>query len=67
MLKSVSAILLCLMCFGIIRDWAHPAYQDMHFAEYAKQVEIAPAGTVVTIPENQPGWNLQLVKRLPGR
>jgi hypothetical protein len=39
----------------------------MHFAEYAKQVEIAPAGTVVTIPENQPGWNLQLVKRLPGR
>jgi hypothetical protein len=65
LLKSVSAVLLCLMCFGIIRDWIHPAYQDMHFAEYAKHVEAAPQGTIVTIPENQPGWNLQLVKRLP--
>jgi hypothetical protein len=63
MLKSVSAVLLCLMCFGIVRDWVHPAYQDMNFAEYVKQVEAAPAGTVVTIPENPPGWNIQLMKR----
>lgn len=67
MLKSVSAVLLCLMCFGILRDWVHPAYQEMHFAEFAKRVEAAPAGTVITIPENQPGWNFQLVKRPPGR
>jgi hypothetical protein len=67
MLKSISVVLLFLMCFGIIRDWTHPAYQDMHFAEYAKRVEAAPAGTVITIPENQPGWDLQLAKRLPGK
>ena len=66
-LKPASAILLCIMYFGIIRDWSHPAYQDMHFAKYARQVEAAAAGTVITIPENQPGWNLQLVKRPSGR
>jgi hypothetical protein len=64
-LKAISAVLLCLMCFGIVRDWRHPAYEDMHFAEYAKRVEAAPAGAVVTIPENTKGWNLQLVKRPP--
>ncbi|MDR3750952.1 MAG: hypothetical protein P4K94_05640 [Terracidiphilus sp.] len=67
LLKTVSAVLLCLMCFGIVRDWRHPAYEDMHFAEYAKRVEAAPAGTVVTIPENPEGWNLQLVKHFSGR
>jgi hypothetical protein len=67
LLKTVSAVLLCLMSIGIIRDWRHPAYEDMHFAEYVKRVEAAPAGTVVTIPENPEGWNLQLVKHFSGR
>src|SRR5208337_2386912 len=52
LLKIVSAPLLLLMCLGMMRDWRHPAFQDMHFAEYAARFEAAPAGTVVIIPEN---------------
>ena len=66
-LRIVSASLLFVMCFGIVRDWRYSAYEDMHFAEYAKRVEAAPAGTVVTIPQNPKGWNLQLVKRSSGQ
>lgn len=66
-LKTVSAVLLCLMCFGIIRDWRHPAFKDMHFADYAARFEAAPAGTAVTIPENPAGWTIRLVKHEPGR
>ncbi len=62
-LKIVSAILLCIMCFGIIRDWQYPAFPEMHFAYYAKQFESAPVGTAVTIPENPEGWTLRLIKR----
>ena len=66
-LRIVSATLLFLMCFGIVRDWRYSAYEDMHFAEYAKRVEAAPPGTIVTIPQNPKGWNLQLVKHVAGR
>jgi hypothetical protein len=62
-LKAVSAVLLCLMCFGIVHDWRYPAFKDLHFAEYAKRFESAPVGTAVTIPENPEGWNMRLVKR----
>jgi hypothetical protein len=55
------------MCLGIIRDWRHPAFKNMHFAEYAARFEAAPAGAVVTIPENPAGWTVRLVKRPPGR
>jgi hypothetical protein len=66
-LKTVSVVLLCLMCFGIVRDWRHPAFKDMHFADYAKSFEAAPAGTAATIPENPAGWTVRLVKHPPGR
>ena len=66
-LRIVSATLLILMCFGIVRDWRYPAYEDMHFAEYAKRVEAAPPGAIITIPQNPEGWNLQLVKHAAGR
>jgi hypothetical protein len=64
-LKAVSTVLLCLMCFGIVRDWRQPAFQDLHFAEYARRFEAAPVGTVVTIPINPEGWEMRLVKRPP--
>jgi hypothetical protein len=66
-LKVIGGYLLFFMCIGIVRDWRHPAFQDMHFAEYAKRVEAAPSGTTVTIPLNPEGWNLKLVKRSPRR
>jgi hypothetical protein len=67
LLRIVSAPLILLMCVGIVRDWRHPAFKDMHFDEYAARFEVAPAGTVVTIPENPAGWTVRLVKRPAGR
>jgi hypothetical protein len=66
-LKTVSAVLLCVMCFGIIRDWRIPPFKDLHFAEYARNFEAAPPGTAVVFPENPEGWNMRLVKHLPSR
>jgi hypothetical protein len=66
-LMTVSAVLLCVMCFGIIRDWRIPPFQDLHFAEYARNFEAAPPGTAVVFPENPEGWNMRLVKHLPSR
>ena len=60
--KGASAVLLCMMCFGIVHDWRIPPMKDLHWAEDAKRFEAAPAGTVVVLPENPPGWNLRLVK-----
>jgi hypothetical protein len=62
-LRNISVSLLLIMCIGIVRDWQHPAFPDMHFAEYEKQLGAAPAGSVVTIPENPEGWKIELVKR----
>jgi hypothetical protein len=61
-LKAVSSVLLFVMCFGLMHDWQHPAFSDMHFGDYASSFESAPAGTTVIIPENPAGWNLRLVK-----
>lgn len=65
-LKVVSVILLCIMCFGVALRWRYPAFRDMHFSEYARRFESAPPGAAVTIPESTPGWNLSLVKRPSG-
>jgi hypothetical protein len=63
-LRATSAILLCVMCLGVARDWKRPALYDFHFTEFAKRFETAPAGTAVVIPENPDGWNLRLVKHV---
>ena len=65
-LKRVSAVLLFLMCFGVVRDWELPAFANLHFAEEAKRFEAAPPGTAVVIPENPQGWTLVL-KRKPSQ
>ena len=62
-LKIVSALLLCILGFGVALRWRHPAFRDMHFVEYARKFEAAPPGTAITIPENPEGWNLRLIKR----
>jgi hypothetical protein len=61
-LKIVSAALLFLVCIGILRDWRYQAFEDLHFAQYAKRFEAAPVGTASTIPENPEGWNMMLIK-----
>lgn len=66
-LQAASAVLLVIMCFGIVRDWRIPPVKDLHWAEEAKRFEAAPAGTVVTIPENPAGWTVRLVKHPAGK
>jgi hypothetical protein len=61
-LQAVSVILLCIMCFGVVLRWRHPAFRDMHFAEYATRFESSPAGTAVTIPMSTGGWTITLIK-----
>jgi hypothetical protein len=51
-----------VMCFGMIRDWEHPAFKNMHFSAEAAQFDSSPPGTVRTIQENPDGWSIQLVK-----
>jgi hypothetical protein len=53
-----------MMCFGVIRDWRHPAFPETHFAESVKRFEAAPEGTTVTIQEHPEGWNMRLNKHL---
>ena len=62
-LQAPSCLLLLIMCIGIIRDWKEPAFQDLHFKEFAARFAASPAGTVAVEPENPSGWNLRLVKR----
>lgn len=62
-LKTVSAVLLCVMCFGVIRDWRIAPFKDLNWAQDAKRFEAAPPGTAMTFPENPEGWDIRLVKR----
>jgi hypothetical protein len=64
--RPAAAALLCLMCIGVLRDFRHPAFKDVQFAESAKHFEAAPVGSIVTIPETPDGWTAQLIKRSPG-
>ncbi len=62
-LQAVSVILLCAMCFGVVRCWKQRALAELHYSEYMEAFENAPIGTVAVIPENPQGWSLRLVKR----
>jgi len=61
-LKSISAALLCVLCFGIAGRWLRAPLQDFHFSESVARFESAPAGATVIIPLNPQGWSMQLVK-----
>jgi hypothetical protein len=62
LMKPVSILLLCPMCFGIAANFRLPGLADLHFAEYARNFDAAPPGTAMTIPENPAGWEIRLVK-----
>lgn len=61
--QVVGAMLLVLMMIGFTRDFRIPAREDLHFGSYADTLEASPAGTIVTIPLNPKGWDMQLIKR----
>jgi hypothetical protein len=61
--RLAGTLLLCLMLVGVLRDWKDPAFEDMHFASYVGKLQGSSKGTVVVIPENPAGWDVQLVRR----
>lgn len=61
-LRFFAVLALCLMYFGIVRDWRCPRYADLSFRDYASRFESLPPGTVFTIPLNPPGWAMRLVR-----
>ena len=61
-LRGASALLLSLLCLGIVHDWHHRVFPDSHFADSAQRFNAAPAGATVIIPETPDGWSMQLVK-----
>ena len=67
--RTVRAAAICTlacMLIGILRDWRYPAYDDLHFPEYARQFEAAAQGTRINIPTYPPGWSVTLIKKSPG-
>ena len=62
LLKVISGYLLFFLCIASIRDWKDSTFKDLHFSDYANQMQTAPKGAVVTIPENPEGWEIRLVK-----
>jgi hypothetical protein len=60
--KAISATLLCVMLFGIFRDWRHRTLDETNFVESVQRFEAASPGSVVTIPEQPQGWNMKLIK-----
>jgi hypothetical protein len=62
-MRFCSVGLLLCVCVGIRRDWRYPAFQDMHFREYASQFQTAPTGTKMVIPINPTPWTMKLRKK----
>jgi hypothetical protein len=61
-IRGPAVCLLVLMGVGFVRDFRYPAYADLA-PQYAKRLAEVPAGTIITIPVNPPGWNMWLIKR----
>jgi hypothetical protein len=61
--RSFGIALLLFVLIAVHRDWRYPAFEDMHFQEYALKFDAAPSGTRMLIPINPPGVKMLLVKR----
>ena len=60
--QGPAVCLRVLMGVGFVRDFRYPAFADLT-PQYAKRLAEVPAGTIVTVPMNPPGWNMWLIKR----
>lgn len=58
-----ASTLALVVVVGIPTSWKVRPYQDLEFAAHAARFEAAPAGTVVEIPINPPGWSFRLRKK----
>lgn len=64
-LASLVAMLLLGMTLsvGVISDWKYEPYADLGWLAAVKRFEEAPAGTVVEIPVNYPGWGVMTLRK----
>jgi hypothetical protein len=64
-LASLGAMLLLGMTLsvGVVSDWKYQPYADLGWLAAVKQFEQAPAGTVVEIPVNYPGWGVMTLRK----
>jgi len=60
--RCVSAGLLLISLYGVIKDFRIDPLKDLDFKRRAAEFESAPSGTVVTIPIN-PNWKMELTKK----
>lgn len=58
----VSASLLFVCLYGVVRDFRIDPLKDLGFKARASEFENAPPGTVITIPIN-PDWKMELTKK----
>jgi hypothetical protein len=61
--QAIGILLVPLMLIGFIRDWRHPAYPDLRFAQHADKFMDSKRGEWVEIPQTPPGWTLRLVRK----
>lgn len=61
----IGILLLFATSYGITRDFRHPAYQNLHFAEYAAKLAHSKRGEIIDIPENPDPhlWSIRLKAR----
>lgn len=58
----IARLLLVTSLTGISHDWHYNPYTDTSYQDAAKAFDEAPAGTVITFPENPLTWNFKLTK-----
>ena len=61
--RIAQALLAVALVIGVPVSWRVKAYEDVGFPARAKEFERAPAGEVIEIPVNPPGWFFSLEKR----
>jgi hypothetical protein len=61
--RMIASTALLLMSIGVVRDWRHLRFVDLHFDDYARQYSDLPRGSSLTVPLNPPGWSMTLTKR----
>jgi len=60
-LRIVSASLLTVMIFGVLRDFRIATLSDLHFAAWTQRFAAAPSGSTTIVPTN-PDWRMVLTK-----
>ena len=62
-IRLLSIILFAIMSVGVVWDWSHHEWEDLHYVEYAEKFEQLPVGEEFKIPIHPKGWEMTLIKK----